>query len=537
MKLSEEGLREVEQWRKAGYQLWSYNRELVKRKTKENPYWLHFGAGNLFRAFQANVVQNRLNEGILDRGLIVAEGYDYEIIEKIYEKQDNLSILVTLKKDGSMEKTVIGSIVESLVLKEHKESDWIRLQEIFCAPGLQMVSFTITEKGYALKNGDGNWFPSVKEDLMNGPSNPKSYMGKITALLYNRYTHGGYPIAMVSMDNCSHNGEKLYQTVSTIAVQWRERGLVEEGFCTYISDTKRVGFPCTMIDKITPRPNDEVKKQLEKDQMEELEPIVTKKNTYIAPYVNAEECQYLIMEDVFPNGRPEIEGEHVWFARREVVDRVEKMKVCTCLNPLHTALAIFGCLLGYTRIAKEMEDPVLRKLVDQIGYQEGLPVVMDPEILSPRQFIDEVIKVRIPNPYLPDTPQRIATDTSQKLSIRFGETVKAYAESETRNVDELIGIPIVFAGWLRYLMALNDHGERFTVSSDPLYSELKPYLEKITLGQKKEVVSCIQPILEREDIFGVNLYTIGLGNRVERFFLEMIAGTGAVRTTLENYLL
>ena len=50
--------------------------------TKEAPYWVHFGAGNLFRAFQANVAQNLLNEGVLDRGIVVAEGYDYEIVEK-----------------------------------------------------------------------------------------------------------------------------------------------------------------------------------------------------------------------------------------------------------------------------------------------------------------------------------------------------------------------------------------------------------------------------------------------------------------------
>jgi len=40
--------------------------------------------------------------------------------------------------------------------------------------------------------------------------------------------------------------------------------------------------------------------------------------------------------------------------------------------------------------------------------------------LSPKDFVDEVINVRIPNPFMPDTPQRIATDTSQKVGIRYG---------------------------------------------------------------------------------------------------------------------
>lgn len=84
--------------------------------------------------------------------------------------------------------------------------------------------------------------------------------------------------------------------------------------------------------------------------------------------------------------------------------KVERMKVCACLNPLHTALAIFGCLLSYTKISEEMKDELLKKLVYEIGYKEGLPVVTNPIILNPEQFIDEVLTERIPNPFMPDTP-------------------------------------------------------------------------------------------------------------------------------------
>lgn len=71
-------------------------------------------------------------------------------------------------------------------------------------------------------------------------------------------------------------------------------------------------------------------------------------------------------------------------------------------------------------------------MVERIGYTEGLPVVVDPGILDPKEFIDTVLNVRIPNPFMPDTPQRIATDTSQKLAIRFGETVKIILHQKIR---------------------------------------------------------------------------------------------------------
>ena len=201
-----------------------------------------------------------------------------------------------------------------------------------------------------------------------------------------------------------------------------------------------------MIDKITPRPDASVEKILLDDGVEELEPVITSKNTYVAPFVNAEETEYLVIEDDFPNGRPDLTKGGLMFTDRETVDKVEKMKVCTCLNPLHTCLAVYGCILGYQKISDEMNDAELKKLVETVGYVEGLPVVVNPGILDPKAFIDTVLQVRVPNPFMPDTPQRIATDTSQKLAIRFGETIKAYAESDELDVASLKLIPLVFAG-------------------------------------------------------------------------------------------
>lgn len=536
MKLCNDGLKDREAWLVAGYKLPEYDREAVTKATKENPFWIHFGAGNIFRAFQANVVQNLLNEGVLDRGLVVAEGYDYEIIEKSYLPHDSLSILATLKADGNIEKTVIGSVVESLVLDSANEAHFSRLKEIFEQDSLQMASFTITEKGYSLVNGKGELLPSVEEDFGKGPAKPASYIGKVAALLYTRYLAGEKPIAMVSMDNCSHNGDKLYAAMNTFAEKWEEAGLAKAGFTAYVNDKNKVSFPWSMIDKITPRPDASVEEILNNDGIEELDPVITSMNTYVAPFVNAEECEYLVIEDAFPNGRPALEKGGLMFTEKETVDKVEKMKVCTCLNPLHTALAVFGCLLGYDLISKEMKDATLKKLVEGIGYVEGLPVVINPGILDPKEFIDTVVNVRIPNPFMPDTPQRIATDTSQKLAIRFGETIKAYDSSAELSVADLKLIPLVFAGWLRYLMAVDDEGKEFTLSPDPLLNEVCPYVADIKLGEEADVESILKPVLSNAKIFGVDLYQVGMAGLVCDYFREMIAGAGAVRKTLEKYV-
>ncbi len=537
MKLTRAGLEtDRETYLAAGYHLPSFDYEKVKKKTYESPVWIHFGAGNIFRAFQANVVQNLLNEGIMDTGLIAAEGYDYEIIEKSNRPHDNLTILATLKADNTVEKTVVGSIMESLILDSRNEAEYSRLKEIFAAPSLQMASFTITEKGYAIADARGNTLPAIAADYEKGPEAPDSYLGKVVSLLYHRYTSGRLPLAMVSMDNCSRNGDKLKNAVLAFADAWCGAGLAEEGFGAYLRDEAKISFPWTMIDKITPRPDPKVEAILAEDGIEELAPVVTSKNTYIAPFVNAEECEYLIIEDAFPNGKPPLDKGGIFYTDRETVGKAEKMKVCTCLNPLHTALAVYGCLLGYTLISEEMKNPLLRKMVEIIGYQEGLPVVVDPGVLNPKEFIDQVVNVRIPNPFMPDAPQRIATDTSQKLAIRFGETIKAYEKDPSLNTADLKLIPLVFAGWLRYLMAVDDAGNPFTPSADPLLEEAGAYVKDYRLSDAPKDLGRLDKLLSNEKIFGVDLVSVGMAETVKNYFAELSGGIGAVEATLRKYV-
>ena len=535
MILSNRGLKSDE-WKAAGYQIPLFDRKAVTENTKKAPRWVHFGAGNIFRAFQANLMQKLLNEGVCDTGLVVAEGFDYDIINLVNRPHNDLSILMTLKADNTVDKSVIGSIVESVILDSEDKASFSRMKEIFSSPSLQMASFTITEKGYQLADASGAVHPDVKRDWEHGPNKPESYIGKIASLLYTRYQEDKLPIAMVSMDNCSHNGEKLENAVLAFAENWVERGSAEEGFLAYLKNKDKVSFPWTMIDKITPRPDRKVEQILKEDGIEDVSPLITPKHTYVASFVNSEECEYLVIEDKFPNGRLPLDKAGVMFADRDTVEKVERMKVCTCLNPLHTALAIYGCLLGYDLISEEMKNPLLKKMIERIGYKEGLPVVTDPKILNPEHFIDEVVNKRIPNPFMPDTPQRIATDTSQKLAIRYGETVKSYLGDDTLDVKDLKMIPLVYAGWFRYLMGFDDDGKKFELSPDPMLDVICPALASLKLGQVKDAEKVLKPFMENSALFGVNLYEVGLAAQVLQYYKELAAGPGAVKKTLETYV-
>ena len=535
MKLTLEGLKEKSSWEAVGVALSSYDVASVAEETKKAPVWVHFGAGNIFRIFIGGLADKLISEGEMNKGITCVETFDFDVIDKIYRPYDNLVLGVTLKADGSTDKQVIGSLTEAIKAQASDEAEWNRLKEIFVNPVLQMISFTITEKGYALKNAEGQYFPFIQADIDNGPQKPGSAMAVVCALLFERYKAGKYPLAVVSMDNCSHNGEKLMSSILTMANEWEKKGFVDAGFVAYLSDEKQVAFPWSMIDKITPRPAESVCEELKKAGIEDMDPVITSKRTYIAPFVNAEGPQYLVIEDKFPNGRPALEKAGVYMTDRDTVNKVERMKVTTCLNPLHTALAVYGCVLGYTLIADEMKDAELNRLVHEIGPVEGMPVVTDPGILSPKDFVDEVINIRIPNPFMPDTPQRIATDTSQKVGIRYGETIKSYV-AKYGDAKKLTAIPLAIAGWCRYLLGVQDDGEKFELSADPMAGDLTAELAGIEVGKPETYTGQLKAILSNANIFGIDLYEAGIGEKIEEMFKEEIAGTGAVRATLKKYL-
>ncbi len=242
-----------------------------------------------------------------------------------------------------------------------------------------------------------------------------------------------------------------------------------------------------------------------------------------------------MIEDTYSNGRPPLELGGVLYVDRETVDKVERMKVCTCLNPLHTAMSVYGCLLGYDLISEEMKDEDIRGLITKLGYMEAMPVVVDPGVLRPADFIDAVLTRRLPNPFMPDAPQRIATDTSQKLPIRFGETIKAYGERGL-NMDDLVLLPLVLAGYGRYLKGIDDEGRIFEPSPDPLLEELRAIVAPLEVREGQQDFSCLRTLYSRRDVFGVDLYESGLGGRIEKMTAELYAGVGAVRRTLHRYV-
>ena len=103
-------------------------------------------------------------------------------------------------------------------------------------------------------------------------------------------------------------------------------------------------------------------------------------------------------------------------------------------------------------------------------------------------------------------------------------------------MEHLTAVCLTVAGWLRYLLAVDDEGKPFSPSSDPRLSELQDKLHEIRFGEPQSVCGRLSPILSDESLFGLNLCETPLAARIEGMLMEELAGPGAVRAALRKYL-
>ena len=131
MKLTIEGIKDRAAWEKAGIALPGYDVEKISEKAKEEPGWVHFGIGNIFRIFIGGIADGLLEEGVLDRGITCVETFDYDVVDKIYDPYDNLGLSVILHGDGTREYKVLGSLAEAVKAQSSDLAQWNRLKALY----------------------------------------------------------------------------------------------------------------------------------------------------------------------------------------------------------------------------------------------------------------------------------------------------------------------------------------------------------------------------------------------------------------------
>ena len=195
-------LTQADAWKAAHVALPKFDIAAMRAQTKAAPEWVHFGAGNIFRGFIGSLNQRLLDVGLAKTGIIACDTFDYDIIDRIYAPHDNLTLNVLLNPDGTTTREVLAGVAEGVKADFSDAAAKAHLEAIFRAPSLKMLSFTITEKGYALRKPDGTLLPVVEADMKEGPAAARHAMSIVCARMAAMSNFGSATCAAAQASAC-----------------------------------------------------------------------------------------------------------------------------------------------------------------------------------------------------------------------------------------------------------------------------------------------------------------------------------------------
>ena len=165
MKLTYAGIGDKAAWAAAKIALPTYDPAAMAEHTRKHPHWVHFGAGNIFRAFPARMQDALLCRGEADTGIIAAETFDFDIVDKVYAPHDNLCLSVGLRANGDMVMDVVASVAESI----RADAGFARLKEISATPNCRWPASPLRKKDMPFAAWTAaswaSWPPIWKTDL------------------------------------------------------------------------------------------------------------------------------------------------------------------------------------------------------------------------------------------------------------------------------------------------------------------------------------------------------------------------------------
>jgi fructuronate reductase len=398
---------------------------------------VHLGIGAFHRAHQAVFTESCLAAGDLRWGILGASLRSPNVADQL-NPQDGLYTCLVRNGDDTKAQ-VIGASKGVLIAPQ----DPIALVEAMAAPGVSVVSLTITEKGYKLDPATGTLMvedPDVASDIA-GTTGPKTAPGFIVAALALRQARGLAPFTCLSCDNLPENGERLGDAVKTLA-HYSDPKLAD-----WIA--KYGAFPSSMVDRIVPATT-----------QEDITAFQQQTGLEDQGLVKTEPFSQWVIEDRFAGARPEWEAAGVQITQDVRPWEIAKLRL---LNGAHSGLAYLGALAGHEFVHQAVSDPAFVAFVDRL-HDEAAATLTPPPGLDVTAYRRD-LKARFANAALQHKTRQIAMDGSQKLPQRLLFTIR-HRLDRGQSIDALA---LTVAGWMRWQSGVDEAGQAYKVD-DPLAS-------------------------------------------------------------------
>ncbi len=386
------------------------------------PHTIHIGVGSFHRAHQALYLDDLLALPDTERwgecGLGVLAS-DIRMRDAL-ESQDHFYTLIE-RSAAIQTARVIGSLIDYIYVPEARES----AIEKMAAPDTRIVSLTITEGGYFIDEGTGEFVaehPAIQHDLRH-LDQPTSSIGLIAAALDRRRNRGLPPFTVMSCDNLQSNGHvisKVLRAYTSLSNPALEHWIAAN-----------VAFPNSMVDRITPATTpadtEEVRSRF---GIDDAWPVVT------------EPFRQWVIEDAFSNGRPQWERVGAQFTSDVASFEIMKMRL---LNGSHLAMAYLGALSGFTFVQDIMADPLFVSFIERF-MEEVTPVVPRIAGVSVTEYKQTLIE-RFSNPTINDQVTRICSEGSAKIPKWLLPSIQQLLNTGAPTTL----LSLVVASWLFYL--------------------------------------------------------------------------------------
>ena len=432
---------------------------------------VHIGFGAFHRAHQALFTDRLLNKGNSDWAICEVNIVGGEELINDIRKQDHLYTVLE-KGATSKQAYIIGSVKESLLAP----IDGIEtILEKMADPVVEIVSLTVTEKGYCMLPGGAGLDLNnqlIKSDL-SSPTKPMSAPGVIVEALYRRMQRGLKSFTALSCDNMPENGLVLKKAILDLAnardpelAKWIETNTT---------------FPCTMVDRIVPAATAETLTEIQDALGGMFDPC----GIACEPFIQ------WVIEDNFVTARPnwnEVGAEFV-----DNVVPYEEMKL-RMLNGSHSFLAYLGYLAGYEHINDCMNDEAYKQATLSLMLQQQVPTLNVSPQVNLQQYAEKLIE-RFSNPSLKHRTWQIAMDGTQKLPQRMLDSIRWHIKHNSDFSLLALGV----AGWMRYVGGIDDHKQIIDLR-DPMMDELKKIVTASDDGIER-----VNALLTLDAVFGSDL--------------------------------
>lgn len=401
---------------------------------------VHLGVGSFFKAHLAAFTDEVIERQKGDWRILGVSLRSRKAMEELVP-QNGLYTLIAKSAEGRHCR-VIGALADAMCSADGPDPALAAMASVTT----KIVSLTVTEKAYGLDReatGCDPKHPAVAADLLN-PDEPKGVLGLITRALKHRRDAELPAFAVLCCDNLPENGRLLRGAIIDFA--WRTDG----DLARWIADN--VAFPSTMVDRITPAPNEDSRREAaETIGVQDLAAVET------------EGFRQWVIEDHFPQGRPDWDVAGAIFTKD--VSPFETMKL-RMLNGSHSMLAYVGFHAGCKHVRDVMSDAALTKLVKR-HLDTASKTLRTIKGIDYSEYADSLIE-RFRNPAIAHETFQIAMDGSEKMPQRILSVV---SDARAAGVD-IRPFAFATAAWIRHISASMHDCPAYEIR-DPKAEELK----------------------------------------------------------------